>query len=74
MNYKLNTVEEALEDLRAGKLIVVIDDESRENEGDLICAAETASPENLNFMAKYGRGLICVPMTEAFAKRFDLIL
>ena len=72
MNYKLNTVEEALEDLRKGKLIVVIDDESRENEGDLICAAETASPENLNFMAKYGRGLICVPMTEAFAKRFDL--
>lgn len=72
MNYKLNTIEEALEDLRKGKLIVVIDDESRENEGDLICAAETASPENLNFMAKYGRGLICVPMTADFAKRFDL--
>lgn len=72
MNNKLNSIEEALEELKKGKLIIVIDDESRENEGDLICAAEKAGPENLNFMAKYGRGLICLPMTQDFAKRFDL--
>jgi 3,4-dihydroxy 2-butanone 4-phosphate synthase/GTP cyclohydrolase II len=57
-----NTVEEAIEALRAGEMIVVVDDEDRENEGDLLMAAEMATPEAINFMAKYGRGLICVPM------------
>lgn len=58
-----NTIEEALEDIRQGKMIVVIDDEDRENEGDLLMAAEKATPEAINFMATYGRGLICVPLT-----------
>ncbi|HEY8909322.1 MAG TPA: bifunctional 3,4-dihydroxy-2-butanone-4-phosphate synthase/GTP cyclohydrolase II [Desulfosporosinus sp.] len=58
-----NTVEEALEDIRQGKMIVMVDDEDRENEGDLVMAAEMATPEAINFMATYGRGLICVPMT-----------
>ena len=59
-----NTVEEALEDIRQGKMIVMVDDEDRENEGDLLMAAEMATPEAINFMATYGRGLICVPMTK----------
>lgn len=58
-----NTVEEALEDIRQGKMIVMVDDEDRENEGDLVMAAEMATPETINFMATFGRGLICVPMT-----------
>jgi 3,4-dihydroxy 2-butanone 4-phosphate synthase/GTP cyclohydrolase II len=58
-----NTVEEALEDIRQGKMIVMVDDEDRENEGDLVMAAEMVTPEAINFMATYGRGLICVPMT-----------
>ena len=58
-----NTGEEVIEDLRAGKLIVCIDDPDRENEGDLICAAQFATTENVNFMAKYARGLICTPMS-----------
>ena len=60
--YKFNTIEEAIEDIRNGKIIVVVDDEDRENEGDLLMAAEKATPEAINFMAKYGRGLICMPM------------
>lgn len=59
-----NTVEEALEDIRQGKMIVMVDDEDRENEGDLVMAAELATPEAINFMATYGRGLICVPLTK----------
>lgn len=62
--YKFNTIEEALEDIKQGKMLIVIDDEQRENEGDLIIAAEMATPEAINFMAKYGRGLICMPMEE----------
>ncbi|KOA18959.1 riboflavin biosynthesis protein RibBA [Clostridium homopropionicum DSM 5847] len=62
-NFKFNTIEEALEDIRAGKIIVVVDDEDRENEGDLLMAAEKVTPESINFMAKFGRGLICMPMT-----------
>ncbi|KJR46092.1 3,4-dihydroxy-2-butanone 4-phosphate synthase / GTP cyclohydrolase II [Desulfosporosinus sp. I2] len=58
-----NTVAEALEDIRQGKMIVMVDDEDRENEGDLVMAAEMATPEAINFMATYGRGLVCVPMT-----------
>jgi 3,4-dihydroxy 2-butanone 4-phosphate synthase/GTP cyclohydrolase II len=61
--FKLNTIEEAIEDFRTGKMIIVVDDEDRENEGDLTCAAEKVTPEIINFMAKYGRGLICLPMT-----------
>lgn len=60
---KFNTIEEAIEDIKDGKMIVVVDDENRENEGDLIIAAEKATPENINFMTKFARGLICVPMT-----------
>ncbi|KUK36383.1 MAG: Riboflavin biosynthesis protein RibBA [Thermacetogenium phaeum] len=63
-----NTIEEAIEEIRAGKMIIVVDDEDRENEGDLIIAAEKVTPEAINFMATYGRGLICVPMT---GKRLD---
>lgn len=60
---KLNTIDEALEDLRQGKLIIVVDDEDRENEGDLIGAAEMMTPEIINFMMRYGRGVLCTPMT-----------
>src|SRR3989454_4466484 len=56
--------EEAIEEIRAGRMIILMDDEDRENEGDLCMAAETVTPEAINFMAKYGRGLICLPMTE----------
>ena len=64
-----NTVEEALQELRKGRLILVTDDENRENEGDLICAAEFATAENVNFMATHGKGLICMPMEEALCKK-----
>lgn len=62
---KFNTIEEAIEDIKAGKIIVVVDDEDRENEGDLLMAAEKVTPEDINFMAKHGRGLICMPVTKA---------
>ncbi|MDD4571980.1 MAG: 3,4-dihydroxy-2-butanone-4-phosphate synthase, partial [Clostridia bacterium] len=60
--YKFNTIEEAITDIQNGKMIVVVDDENRENEGDLIIAAEKVTPEAVNFMAKHGRGLICMPV------------
>lgn len=60
--FVFNTIEEALEDLRQGKIILVTDDEDRENEGDFVCAAEFATTENVNFMAVHGKGLICMPM------------
>ncbi|MDR3289388.1 MAG: bifunctional 3,4-dihydroxy-2-butanone-4-phosphate synthase/GTP cyclohydrolase II [Peptococcaceae bacterium] len=63
MHDTFHTIEEALDDIRAGKMVVVVDDEDRENEGDLLMAAEKVTPEAINFMATYGRGLICVPMT-----------
>ena len=69
---KYNNVEEALDALKQGKLILCTDDPDRENEGDLICAAEFATTENVNFMAKYGRGLICTPMSQEIAKRLSL--
>jgi len=69
-----NTIEEALEDIRVGKMIIVVDDEDRENEGDLIMAAEKATPEAVNFMATYGRGLICVPLVSERLKALDLDL
>lgn len=65
-------IETALDDLRAGKLIVVTDDPDRENEGDLICAGEYATPENVNFMAKYGKCLICMPMSSEYVKKLGL--
>jgi 3,4-dihydroxy 2-butanone 4-phosphate synthase / GTP cyclohydrolase II len=61
---KLNTIEEAIEDIRNGKVIIVVDDEGRENEGDFLAAAEKVTPEMINFMATHGRGLICAPLTE----------
>ena len=58
---KLNLIEEVIEDFREGKFVIVVDDEDRENEGDLICAAEKITPEMVNFMLKYARGVLCVP-------------
>ncbi len=69
---EFDTIEAALEDLRAGRMVIVADDEDRENEGDLVCAAEAATPENINFMAQHGRGLICVTLTPEHADRLDL--
>ncbi|RMD87872.1 MAG: bifunctional 3,4-dihydroxy-2-butanone-4-phosphate synthase/GTP cyclohydrolase II [Calditrichaeota bacterium] len=67
-----NSIEEAIEDFRQGKILIVVDDEDRENEGDFIMAAEKVTPEKINFMAKYGRGLICVPMTGERLDELDL--
>lgn len=67
-----DTVEEAAAELRAGKIVLVADDEDRENEGDMICAAQFASAENVNFMARFARGLICMPMSAAYVKRLGL--
>lgn len=67
-----NTIEEALEDLRQGKIILVTDDPDRENEGDFICAAEFATTENINFMACHGKGLICMPMSNAYIQKLKL--
>lgn len=69
---KLNTIAEAIEDIRNGKIIIVVDDEDRENEGDFLCAAEKITPEMINFMATHGRGLICAPLTENRCKDLDL--
>jgi 3,4-dihydroxy 2-butanone 4-phosphate synthase / GTP cyclohydrolase II len=73
-NYKLNTIEEAIEDIRKGKLLIVVDDEDRENEGDFICAAELITPEIVNFMARHGRGLICAALPEERCEELDLNL
>ena len=69
---QLNSIEEAIADIKAGKIIIVVDDEDRENEGDFICAAECITPEIINFMATHGRGLICTPITENRAKELRL--
>ncbi len=69
---KLNTIEEAIEDIRQGKIIIVVDDEDRENEGDFLAAAEKVTPEMINFMATHGRGLICAPLTESRCKELEL--
>jgi 3,4-dihydroxy 2-butanone 4-phosphate synthase/GTP cyclohydrolase II len=68
----LNTIEEAIEDIRQGKIIIVVDDEDRENEGDFLAAAEKVTPEMINFMATHGRGLICAPLTESRCKELGL--
>ena len=70
--FKFNSIEEVVEDLREGKIILVTDDENRENEGDFICAAEFATTENVNFMATYGKGLICMPMSREYALKLNL--
>jgi 3,4-dihydroxy 2-butanone 4-phosphate synthase/GTP cyclohydrolase II len=70
----LNTIQEAIEAIRAGKTIIVVDDEDRENEGDFLTAARNATPETINFMAKYGRGLVCAPITRQRALALDLEL
>lgn len=72
MNQQYNTIEEALDDLRAGKIILVTDDPDRENEGDMICAAEFATQENINFMACHAKGLICTPMSAEIAGKLGL--
>lgn len=69
---RLNTIEEAIEDIRQGKVIIVVDDEDRENEGDFLAAAELVTPEMINFMATHGRGLICAPLTENRCKELGL--
>lgn len=71
---KLNTIEEAIEDIRNGKIVIVVDDENRENEGDFIAAAEMVTPEMINFMAAQGRGLICAPLTEDRCEELDLTM
>ncbi len=71
---QLNTIEEAIIDIRAGRVIIVVDDEDRENEGDFVCAAETITPEIINFMATHGRGLVCTPMEEKRADELGLNL
>lgn len=70
--FKFNTIEEALQDLREGKIVIVTDDEDRENEGDFICAAEFATTENVNFMATYAKGLICMPMSKEICDKLQL--
>ena len=69
---KLNTIEEALEDFRRGEFLIVVDDEDRENEGDFIIAAEKVTPEKVNFMMRYGRGVLCAPITEDRAHELEL--
>ena len=69
---KLNTIEDAIKDIKAGKVVVVVDDEHRENEGDFIAAAAAVTPEMINFMATHGRGLICAPLTETRCDELDL--
>jgi len=71
-DFQLDTIEEAIADIKAGKVIIVVDDEDRENEGDFICAAECISPEIINFMATHGRGLICAPIDENRADELEL--
>jgi 3,4-dihydroxy 2-butanone 4-phosphate synthase/GTP cyclohydrolase II len=74
MDFKLNTIEEAIEDIKAGKMIIVVDDEDRENEGDFLTAARNVTPEMINFMATHGRGLICAPLLEDDCDRLGLEL
>ena len=71
-DFKLNSIEEAIEDFKAGKFVIVVDDEDRENEGDFITAAELITPEKVNFMMRYGRGVLCTPITEERAAQLEL--
>src|ERR1700752_3883513 len=74
MEIKLDTIEAAIADIKAGKLIIVVDDEDRENEGDFITAARNVTPQVINFMATHGRGLICMPMAESLCDKLELPL
>ena len=74
MQQKFNTIEEAIEDVRSGQVVIVVDDEDRENEGDFVAAAEAITPEIINFMATHGRGLICAPITRRRCEQLDLEL
>ena len=69
---KLNTIEEAIEDFRKGEFVIIVDDEDRENEGDLVVAAELITPEKVNFMLKHARGVLCVPITMSRCQELDL--
>ena len=69
---KLNTIEEAIQDFSEGKFVIVVDDEDRENEGDLICAAEKITPDMVTFMLKYARGVLCAPITISRSEELDL--
>ena len=69
---KISSIEEALEDFRQGRFVIVVDDEDRENEGDLIIAAEKITPEDVNFMLKYARGVLCAPITIKRSEELDL--
>jgi 3,4-dihydroxy 2-butanone 4-phosphate synthase/GTP cyclohydrolase II len=71
-NFKLNTIEEAIDEFRQGRFVIVVDDEDRENEGDLICAAEKITPEMVNFMLKYARGVLCAPITISRSEELEL--
>jgi len=71
---QFNTIEEAIDDIKNGKIVIVVDDEDRENEGDFIMAGDDITPEAINFMATYGKGLICTPITNAIAEKLDLPL
>ena len=73
-DFKLNTIQEAVEDIKNGRIIIVVDDEDRENEGDFVAAAEKATPEMINFMSKEGRGLICAPLTEKRCEELELTM
>ena len=72
--FKLNSIESAIKDIRDGKIVIVVDDKNRENEGDFLASADLVTPEIINFMATHGRGLICAPITENISKRLDLNL
>src|SRR4030043_1845566 len=72
--YKFNTIDGAIDDIAKGKMIILVDDEDRENEGDLCLAAEKVTPQAINFMAKYGRGLICLSLTEDKVRELQLPL
>lgn len=73
-NIKLDRIEDAIEDIKNGKVIIVVDDENRENEGDFLASAQSATPEMINFMATHGRGLICAPLTQTRAKELELAM
>ena len=70
--FEFDTIESAIEDIANGKMVVVVDDEDRENEGDLIMAAQYATPDAINFMIKYGRGLVCLPVAESILERLGI--
>src|SRR5690606_29888342 len=68
----ISPIQEIIEEMRQGRMVVLVDEEDRENEGDLVLAAEVATPSHINFMAKYGRGLICLTLTEERCRKLDL--